>query len=112
MTDDDLVAIIHDRRFVDLADSEDESLRRINDGGKTVDAHTPEIRDGEASALKFLRLHSFVAGAAGQILRRLADLPQRFVLCSTNYRSQQSVFDRDGNSKVNVRILHNGVAIE
>jgi len=32
MTDDDLIAIIHDWRFVDLADSEDESLRRINDG--------------------------------------------------------------------------------
>src|SRR5438034_1287694 len=112
MTDGDLIAIIHDWRFVDLTDGENESLWRINDGGKTVDAHTTEIRNGEAPALKFLRLHSFIAGAARQILRQLTDLPQRFVLRGTNYRSQQSVFDRNSNSKINVRILHNGVAIE
>src|SRR5262249_2049857 len=101
-----------DGHFVNPAYGEDETLRRINDGGKTVDAHTAEIRDGETPALKFFRLHPLVAGAAGQIFRELANLPGRFVLRSTNYRSQQSIFDRDSNSKIDVRILHNSVAIE
>src|SRR5205823_8511607 len=112
MTDDDLIAVIDDRHLVDFSDSENKALWRINDGGKAVDPHAAEIRDGEAPALKFLRLHPLVAGAAGQIFRQLTDFPERFILRSTNYRSQQSVFDRDCNSKINVRILHDGVAIE
>ena len=43
MADDDLVAIIDDWLFGDRADGENETLRRINDGGKTVDAHAAEI---------------------------------------------------------------------
>ena len=40
MADDDLIAIIDHRFFNDRADGENESLRRIDDGGKTVDAHS------------------------------------------------------------------------
>ncbi len=43
MADNDLVAIVDHRNFCDPADGENESLRRINDSGKTVDAHAAEI---------------------------------------------------------------------
>src|SRR5258705_12547109 len=43
MTDNDLIAIIDDRHFVDFADGENEALWWINDGGKTVDPHATEI---------------------------------------------------------------------
>src|SRR5207244_11142350 len=80
----DLIAIIDYWNFRNLADREDETLRRIDDGGKAVDAHTTEIGDGECATLKFLRLHSLVARAMRQIFHQLADLPQRFILRVTN----------------------------
>ena len=43
LADDDLVAIINHRNFRDLANGENESLRRIDDRGETVDAHAAEI---------------------------------------------------------------------
>ena len=43
MTDNDLIAIIDDRHFVNFADGENEALWWINDGGKTVDPHATEI---------------------------------------------------------------------
>ena len=56
-----------------------------------------EIRNGEAPALKFFRLHPLVARAVGEIFRRLADFAQRFVLRRANDRRHQSIFDRDGD---------------
>ena len=43
MAHDDLVAIVHYRDLCDPANSENETLRRIDDGGKTVDAHAAKI---------------------------------------------------------------------
>src|SRR5437588_6148882 len=43
MTGDDLVGVIDNWDFRDLADGEDETLRRIDNGGETVDAHAAEI---------------------------------------------------------------------
>ena len=112
MTDDDLIAVIDDRHFVDFSDGENKALWRINNGGKTVDPHAAEIRHRKTSALKFFRFHSLVPGAVGQVLGQLADFPQRFVLRSADYRRQQSIFNRDGEAKINVRILHDGIVIE
>ena len=88
MADDDLVAIIEYWHFRDPADCKNETLWRIDDGGKTVDPHAAEIRDGERAALKFFRLHSLVARAMGQILHLLANLTQRFILRRANDRRQ------------------------
>src|SRR5437870_13283229 len=84
MADNDLVAIVDHLNCCDPADRENESLRRINDSGKTVDAHATKIRNGECAALKFFRLHPLVACAMRQILGQFADLTQRFVLGSPN----------------------------
>ena len=64
------------------------------------------------AALKFFRLHSLVAGATGQVFRHLADFAQRFILRSANHRREQSILDGHGNAKIDVGILHDGVAIE
>src|SRR5438046_3714430 len=84
MTDDDLIAVIDDRHFVDFSDGENKALWRINDGGKAVDPHAAEIRHRKTPSLKFLWFHSLVAGAIGQVLGQLTDFPQRFVLRSAN----------------------------
>src|SRR5207237_10824068 len=102
MTDDDLIAVIDDWHFVDFADGENKDLWRINDGGKTVDPHTAEIRYRKTSALKFFRFHSLVPGALGQVLGQLADFPQRFVLRSSAYRRQQPIVIHDGMAHINV----------
>ena len=39
----DLIAIVDDWNFCDLAHGENESLRRINHCGKTVDSHPAEV---------------------------------------------------------------------
>src|SRR5437899_1691054 len=85
MTDNDLIAVIDDRHFVNFADGENEALWRINNGGKTVNPHAAEIRDRKTSALKFFRFHAFVAGTGGEIFRQYADLAQRFVLRGANH---------------------------
>src|SRR6266487_6373878 len=112
MADDDLVAIIEYWHFRDPADCKNETLRRIDDGGKTVDPHAAEIRDGKCAALKFFRLHSLVARAVSQILREFADFAERFVLRGANHRRQQSIFNRDGDAKIDIRILEDRVAIK
>ena len=43
MADNDLIAIIDDGHFRDLADGENESLRRIDDCTERIDAHPAEI---------------------------------------------------------------------
>src|SRR5439155_19961770 len=88
MARDDLVAIIDHRNFRNLANSENETLRRIYDSGETVDTHTAEVRDGERATLKLLRLHPLVARAMRQILGQLANLTKRFVLRGANDRGQ------------------------
>src|ERR1700736_1894251 len=100
MTNNDLIAFIDDWHLADLADSKNEALWWINDGGKTVNSHSAEVRHRKTSSLKLFRLHSFVAHAAGQVLRQLADLPQRFVLRRANHRREQSVLNRNGNAKI------------
>ena len=72
----------------DFADGENESLRRINDGAERIDAHAAEIRDGETSALKLLRLHPLVARATGKVLCQFADFAQRFVLRGADHRRE------------------------
>ena len=39
----DLIAVVNDWDFCDLANGENEALRRIDDSGETVDAHAAEI---------------------------------------------------------------------
>jgi len=43
MADHDLIAIIDYRHLGNPANGENEPLRRIYDGGKTVDAHAAQI---------------------------------------------------------------------
>src|SRR5437870_696590 len=112
MAHGDVIAIIDYWNFRNLADREAETLRRIDDGGKAVDAHTTEIGDGECATLKFLRLHSLVARAMRQIFHQLADLPQRFILRGTNDGRQQPILNRNRNSKIDIGVLHNRVSIE
>ena len=47
-----------------------------------------------------------------QILRQFADLAQRFVLCRTNDRGQQPVFDRHRDAEIDIRVLDDRVALE
>src|SRR5205809_4707888 len=75
MTDDDLIAVIDDRHFVDFSDGENKALWRINNGGKTVDPHAAEIRHRKISALKFFGFHSLVVVAVGQFFGLLAVFP-------------------------------------
>src|SRR5438046_9229167 len=110
MTDDDLIAVIDDRHFVDFSDGENKALWRINDGGKTVDPHAAEIRHRKTSALKFFRFHSLVPSAVGKLLDQLADFPQRFVLRSADHLRQQPIFNRDGEATIIVSIWHDGIA--
>ena len=112
MTGDDLVGGIDDWNFRDLAHSKDETLRWIDNGRKTVDAHAAKIRDGECAALKFLRLHPLVARAAGQVFYQLANFTERFVLRGANHRGQKSIFDCDGNAEIDIGVLHERVAVE
>src|SRR5437588_862821 len=43
MTDNDLIAIVNDRRIDNGADRQDKTLRWIDNCGKAVDAHAAEI---------------------------------------------------------------------
>ena len=63
MTYNDLIAIVHYGDLCDPANGQNETLRRINDGRETVNPHTAKVRNCECAALKFLRLHPFVARA-------------------------------------------------
>src|SRR5260370_42191697 len=63
MAYDDLIAIIDYWNFRNLADREDKTLRRIDDGGEAVNAPAAKFGDSERAALKFFRLHSLGARA-------------------------------------------------
>src|SRR5437868_4083705 len=110
MADYDLIAIIDHRLLGNRAHCEDETLWWINDCGETVDPHSAEIGNSERSALKFFRLHPLVAGSAGQIFRHLAEFTQRFVLRRADYRSEQTVWNGNGDAEIHVGILNNRIA--
>src|SRR5438034_787328 len=102
MSDHDLVAVIDHWLFCDRANGQNKTLRRVNDRGKAVDAHAAKIGNSEIPTLKFLRFHSLVAGAVSEVLRHFAELLKRFILGGTNHRSEQSIGNGDGDSKVDV----------
>ena len=68
MADYHLIAIINHRDFCELAYSENETLRRINDGRETIDSHSTEILKRECATLKFFRFHPLVTGSMCQVL--------------------------------------------
>src|SRR4051812_19651860 len=92
MTDAELVAIVDDRAFGNRSDGENESLGRIDDRRKGINPEPTEVRNRESAALKFLRLHAFIARPVGQIFDRLADLAERFSLRSFEHRGDETVF--------------------
>ena len=47
-----------------------------------------------------------------QVLGRRANLTQRFVLSGADDRRQQSIFDRNRDAEIDVRVLHNRVVVE
>ena len=48
----------------------------------------------------------------GQIFCRFTDFAERLVLRGANDRRQQSILDRDRYAKIDIRILHDRIAIE
>src|SRR5260370_23351308 len=112
MAYDDLIAIIDYWNFRNLANREDKTLRRIDDGGEAVNAHAAKIGDSERAALKFFRLHSLVARAMREIFHQLADLPQRVALRRANDPRQQSIFKRDRDPRIDIAILYKRLATE
>src|SRR5437899_1471538 len=47
-----------------------------------------------------------------QVFCELADLAERFVLRSANNGRQESLFNRNRNSKIDVRVLHDRIRVE
>ena len=47
-----------------------------------------------------------------EVFHQLADLAQRFVLRGANHWGEQSIFNRDGDAKIDIGILNDGIAIE
>ena len=72
----------------------------------------PRFETVKCAALKFFRLHPLVARAICQILCHFTDLSKRFVLRRSNHRRQQPIFNRDRDSKIDIRILNDRIVIE
>ncbi len=108
----DLVAIVDHGPLRDRADGEDETLRRIDDGGKRIDPVAAQIRNRKGSALEFLRLHPLVPRAAREVFHRFADFAERLALRGANHGRDQAILDRDRDREIDILILHDRVVIE
>ncbi len=73
------------------ADGEYARLRRVDDGGKALDAKHAEVRDGERPALELLRLELALPRLGREALHVRGDGAEALVVGAKDYRRDQPV---------------------
>src|SRR5260370_18226 len=86
----DHLALARDRPHLAHADRQDHRLRRIDDGGKAVDAKHAEIGDSESAALKLVEPELADLGAGREVLHLPGDLPQALQVGIAHDRRDQA----------------------
>src|SRR3990172_3662322 len=98
-------AIVGNHAGCDAADGENCALRRIDNGGKAIDAEHAEIRHRKRSAFVVEREEFFLL----RLLDKLATLDCQFIKTQSvgiaDHRYHESLIERDGHTDVDIAIL-------
>ena len=107
-----MVVRADDGLFHDRAHGKNCSLRRVDDGVETIDSVGTEVRDGDGSAGVFLGFDFLVSSADSEVFHGGADFAERELVGLANDRSDEAVFDCNGDREIHIGVFHHGVTRE